>query len=63
MLVQAWQGILPQHGSASDGSVCTGRSNWRVQARMKMAGNKAGTEVQALLILVPIVAAIPNVPS
>lgn len=43
MLVQAWHGILPQHGSAVDGSVCTDRSNWRVQAKMKMAGDKTAT--------------------
>lgn len=43
MLLQAWHGILPQCVSAIDGSVCTGRSNWRVQAKMKMTGDKTAT--------------------
>lgn len=41
--VQAWGRVLPQRGSAVDGSLCADRSNWRVQAKMKLERDEIAT--------------------
>lgn len=43
MPVQAWGRIPPQRSSAVDGRVSADRSNWRVQAKKKMARDKTAT--------------------